>query len=144
MSDGKKKGLIIAGVTCGVLLLLTCITVGAGAFMCSGKLMEPANAARAFFGDLQQSNFAGAYGRMGQTYQATHDPAAFETNVRALPPLTTQTGVSFTGTQINNNVATLQGNLSTPQGAIPVTVVLSSVGGTWYVDAVTVQGQMLQ
>ena len=54
------------------------------------------------------------------------------------------TDVSFGNRNVNGDSATMIGDLSTPGGAVPVTVMLSRAGEHWYIDSVTVQGQMLQ
>jgi hypothetical protein len=142
MAEGNKA-LKWIGIGCGLFLLLGLCAGGGVALMCQSQLGPPVDASASFFADVRRGNYQQALSRMNGNYQTTHPLPTFQQNVQQIPALTQQTGASFNSTSVNNDVATVSGNLTTPTGDVPVTVTLSQVGGAWYIDSVMVQGQTL-
>lgn len=139
------------GIGCGVAALLSICAVG-GCFACGaagiGGIVAateaPATASHGFFSDVRGHDLAHAYGRMSDTYRATHPAAAFEAAVVGTPGLSEHTDATFNNRSINGGTATLSGTLDSPSGALPVSVVLHDAGGgTWQIDSVTVSGRPL-
>jgi hypothetical protein len=81
---------------------------------------------------------------MGASYQATHDVARFQQAVAALPPLTQATDATLSNVNVVESGATVSGVLTTPQGEVPIVLVLSEVGEYWYVEQVQVGGVPLR
>ncbi len=144
MAEGKGGALKWIGLGCGVFLLVAACGIG-GAFLACQKLFEaPEGQARGFFADLRTGNYADALRRTNAPYQSTHTVEAFQAAVSQIPAATQQTDVSFNSRNVEGNTATMIGDLKTPDGAVPVTVTLSRAAEHWYIDSVSVQGQMLQ
>jgi hypothetical protein len=144
MAEGKGGALKWIGLGCGVFLLVAACGVGAAFFACQSLFDAPEGQARGFFADLRAGNYEDALRRTNASYQSTHTVEAFQQSVSAIPITTQQTGVSFSSRDVNGDSATMIGDLDTPEGPVPVTVTLSRAAGYWYVDSVSVQGQMLQ
>ncbi len=144
MAEGKSSTLKWVGVGCGVLLLIGACGVASAFFACDRMLSPPVGQARGFFGDLRSGDYASALARTNAAYQSTHTVEAFQVAVTAMPAATGQTDVSFSNRNVEGASATVAGSLATPSGDVPVTVRLSRAGEHWYIDSVTVQGQMLQ
>ena len=133
----------------GLLLLISCgvgscMVIGGGA--AATALTATSGAAdqtKGFFADMRTRNYQGALARMSPTYQASHPLATFEQSVAALPALTEQTDDTISNRSIMNGAATMSGNLTTPQGPVPVEVTLTQSGSTWQIDSVVVGGSML-
>jgi len=142
MAEGNKA-LKWIGIGCGIFLLLGLCTGGGVFLMCQSQLGPPVDASASFFADIRRSDYQQALSRMNGTYQGTHPLPTFQQNVQQIPALTQQTGATFNNTSVNNDVATVSGSLSTPNGDVPVTVTLSKSGEHWYIDSVMVQGQTL-
>ena len=149
--QGKSSVWKWVGIGCGVLVLIgACIAVSC--IVCSGGIVgtalqateAPAEASHAFFRDTRAGNWQGAHARMNATYQSTHTPESMQMAAASIPAITQNTDSTFSGRSVMNNVATMTGVLTTPSGSVPVEVVLSGSGTTWYIDSVTVQGMMLQ
>ncbi len=144
MAEGKGGALKWIGLGCGVFLLVAACGVGAAFFACQSLFEAPEGQARGFFADLRAGNYQDALRRTDAPYQSSHTVEAFEQAVSAIPAATQQTDVSFSSRDVNGSSASMVGDLSTPNGQVPVTVTLSRAGEYWYIDSVTVQGQTLQ
>ena len=142
--DQKKKVLLYVGIGCGALLLLTCCATAGLTYYCTSMFKAPADSAHTFFRELREGDFDSARKRMGASYQASHDVAAFERSVRALPALVEQSDSTFTQRNIRPDGAELGGHLTTPSGPGPVEVSMSQVGEHWYIDRVQVRGVALE
>jgi hypothetical protein len=144
MAEGKGGALKWIGLGCGVFLLVAACGVGAAFFACQSLFEAPEGQARGFFADLRAGNYQDALRRTNAPYQSTHTVEAFQLAVSHIPVATQQTDVSFSSRDVNGDTATMIGDLDTPEGAVPVTVTLSRAGEHWYIDSVSVQGQLLQ
>jgi hypothetical protein len=139
MSDGTRIAKYV-GMGCGLMLLLG-LCCGGGAFaLFSSTLGEPHRYAHGFLDDVRAGNYPAALQRMGASYQATHDAARFQQAVAALPPLTQQTDATLSSVNVDGTVANVSGALTTPQGVVPIVLVLSQGGEYWYVEQVQVGG----
>ena len=146
MDDADKKTLKIIGITCGVLAMLSCFC-GIGMFVFGGAAIvnaAPKQSTDAFLDELARGDFVNARQRMNGGYQQTHDVPAFQRAVAALPALTTHTDRTMTNVQIQPQRASIGGNLTTPQGTVPVLFQCSKLGEHWYIDSVAVGGMPLQ
>jgi hypothetical protein len=153
MNQGMSQGggnntMKIVGITCGVLMLLSCCCgggflalggAGVGAIFSGG----PKSSTDAFLDELKANNYQQALQRMGGQYQATHDANTFAAAVATLPALTQFTDRTMNNIQINNNTGTVSGTLSTAQGPQPVVFQCSKQGEFWYIEQVTVGGVIL-
>ena len=153
MNQGMSQGggnntMKIVGITCGVLMLLSCCCgggflalsgAGVGAMLSGG----PKGSTDAFLDELKGGNYAQAFQRMGAQYQATHDVNTFTTAVGTMPALTQFTDRTMNNIQINNAAGTVSGTLTTPQGPQQVVFQCSKQGEYWYIEQVTVGGIVL-
>jgi hypothetical protein len=139
MSEGTRIAKYV-GMGCGMMLLLGLCCAGGGFLVFRSLLGEPHRYAHGFLDDVRAGNYPAALQRMGAGYQATHDVARFQQGVAALPPLTQQTDATLSNVNVQNDVANVSGTLTTPQGAVPIILVLTHAGEYWYVDQVQVGG----
>jgi len=153
MAEGRTVVKYVA-IGCGVALLLIIIGVVSclgvcGACIGGGMMMTEGAVATgtAFFDDLRNGNVEGAYDRMSETYRSDHDLAAFRQTVEGMPMMTDQTGITFTGRNINAGQQTtvrLSGVLAAPSGPANVVMQCVQVGEQWFIDAVSVEGEVFQ
>jgi hypothetical protein len=145
MSDGNQTAKYVA-IGCGVVLLLGCCTFGTLGAVCWSMVGDPHKYAHGFLNDVREGNHPAALQRMGGAYQATHDLARFQQALAALPALTQHTDATLTSVNVDGsgNAARVEGTLTTPAGAVPISMVLSKAGDYWYVEQVVVGGQPLQ
>lgn len=130
------------GMGCGLFLLLGLCTTFVS---CYALVPMPArDAAQAFLTDVRGRDFASALQRTSAAYQSTHDAARLQQAVARLPRLDQHTGATFWNASFEDEGATLDGTLSTPDGEIPLGVELVQVDGYWYVDQIVVQGVPLE
>lgn len=134
----------------GILFLMGCafggcMLMGGGAAMTAlGATEVPANQTKGFFADLRGRNYQGALARMSPAYQTAHPLATFEQSVAALPALTQQTDDTISNRSMNGATARMSGALTTPQGPVPVEVMLTQNGAAWQIDTVIVGSTLLQ
>jgi hypothetical protein len=136
-------------VLVGIIVTVSCVglcgaCVGGTMALTQGTETE----VQGFFSDLRANNLEAAYARTSQSYQASHDLAAFRQAVEDLPIATSQTGVAVTGRNVNAGGAdlavTLEGALLAPEREpVPVEIRCVRVGERWFIDAVTIQGVAL-
>lgn len=139
MADNKQVAKYV-GIGCGVVLLLSCCIGGIGFYACSNALSGPKGAAEGFFVDMREGRPEAARMRMNGAYQNSHDLAAFQQAAATIPAIASQTDTTFNSIQINNSNATVGGNLTTPNGSVPVQLTLTKIGDYWYIDTVSVSG----
>jgi hypothetical protein len=139
MSDGTRIAKYV-GLGCGVMLLLGACCGGGFFMLFNSMLGEPHRYAHGFLDDVRAESYPAALQRMGASYQATHDVARFQQAVAALPPLTQATDATLSNVNVVESGATVSGVLTTPQGEVPIVLVLSEVGDYWYVEQVQVGG----
>jgi hypothetical protein len=144
--EGKSNVGLWIGIGCGVLLMLACCGGGVAYYVFKegmGAFTAPQRHSIGFFEDIRNHGNANALRRMDGVYQSTHDLAAFDQAVASIPALQQHTNASFSSFNIQNDVATVAGSLDTPQGPVPVEVLLVKGGEFWYLSRVTVGGQVL-
>ena len=147
----KSNTLKYLAIGCVGLVLLIgcafggCMLMGGGAAVgVLGAVAAPAQQTKGFFADLRASNHQGALARMSPAYQAAHPLATFQQSVASIPALTQQTDDTISNRSISNAMATMSGSLTTPEGSVPVQVMLTQVGAAWQIDSVVVGGVPLQ
>ena len=135
------------GIGCGVIALIGACTLGSclacggvGAVGIFAAVEAPANEAKGLLADVRAQRFDAAYARMGPTYQATHDVAAFIAQVQAIPAMVAMTDDTISQRNVSNATARMSGTLQTPSGDVPVAFVLSQLGERWVVDQIDVGG----
>lgn len=144
MTDSKGSALLWVGIGCGLLFLVGTCAIAAGFVAWDQTSSAPLGQARGFFGDLRRGDYPSALARTNAAYQSTHTVEAFQGAITALPATIQQTDVSFTTESVEDSTATMSGMLATPTSPVPVTVQLSRAGEHWYIDVVTVEGQVLR
>lgn len=145
MSDGKQTLKYIA-IGCGTVLLLGCCTFGAFGAVCWSMVGGPHQYAHGFLKDLRERNYPSAMQRMGSSYHSAHDLGGFERAVAALPALAEHTDATLSRVNVDGttNTARVEGTLETASGDVPISLVLSEAGDYWYVEEVTVGGELLR
>ncbi len=156
MSDGQSNtlkyvgiGCLIVGLlgACGVGGCITCVGAGAGGIMVA--VAAPAEAAHGFMREVRTGNPAAAYARMNAGYRAAHTQADFEARLAAVPALTAATDATISQRNVNGSTAvmsgTLDGTVCAAGGtgcAVPVSFDLHQEGEAWFIDTITVDGQV--
>ncbi len=130
------------GIGCGVALLIGLCSTSLSCYVCVP--MPARDAAQAFLEDIRQRDWAGAHQRTSAEYQSRHDAARLEQSVARIPRLDQHSGATFMNASFEDDRATLDGTMSTPDGEIPVAAELVQVDGYWYVDQVVVEGVPLE
>lgn len=145
MAKGKGGAGKWIAIGCVVFVLLGACCGGIGFFLYQQTFnSDAAQMTRGFFGNLRRGEHQQALQRMNAQYQSTHALPTFQQNVQQIPALTQQTDASFSNVSVSGGTASVTGTLSTPSGDAPFDVILSEQNGYWYIDTVTVQGQLLQ
>lgn len=156
MSDGESNtlkyvgiGCLIVGLIglCGVGACFTCVGASAGGIMAS--VAAPAEAAHGFMREVRTGDRAAAYGRMNASYRAGVSQADFEARLAAFPALTGASDATLGQRSVNGSTAvmsgTLDGTVCAAGGtgcAVPISFTLHQEGETWFIDTITVEGQL--
>jgi hypothetical protein len=156
MSDGESNTLKYVGIgclvvgllgMCGVGACVTCVGAGAGGIMAA--VAAPAEAVHGFMREVRTGGSTSAYARMNASYRAANSQADFDARLAAFPALTAATDATIAQRNVNGTTAvmsgTLDGTVCAAGGtgcAVPISFTLHQEGEAWYIDTVTIEGQL--
>jgi len=156
MSDGESNtlkyvgiGCLIVGLlgVCGVGACVTCVGAGAGGIMAA--VAAPAEAAHGFMREVRTGSTPAAYARMNASYRAANTQADFDARLLAFPALTAATDATIAQRNVHGTTATMSGTLDGTVCAaggtgcaVPVSFELHQEGEAWFIDAITIEGQV--
>lgn len=130
------------GMGCGLFLLLSICTTFFSCYVC---VPIPArDAAQAFLADVRDDDWPSALQRTSADYQRGHDARRLEWAVSRLPDLERHTSATFWNASFEDERATLDGSVTTPDGEVPIGVEMVRSEGYWYVDQVVLRGVPLE
>ncbi len=130
-SDTKKLFLIIGGVA-GLFVVLI-VAIGGGIFWLFWEATSaPVRVTREHLDAINQEDYPRAYGLLSASLKAELSLEDFTNHVRANPQIFKTSDSTFSSRNIENDVCTLRGTVtSTEGGKTPVRVTLVKEGGEW-------------
>lgn len=132
MEPGTKKILlIVAGV--GLLFVLLVGGIGGGIFWLVWKATaEPTRVAREHLEAINQGDYPRAYNQLSSALKADLSQERFTEVVTQNPQVFKTTDITFSNRKIDNDVCTLRGTVTNPEGGkTPIRVTLVKEGGEW-------------
>ncbi len=145
MAEGNGNAAKWIAIGClAAIVFLCCCCGGLGGMIWQLGLKAPQGAARGFLADVRAHQYENVLKRMDAGYQSTHDVRAVQQAVEAIPALSQHTADSLMSVNVQQQTATVGGELSTPRGPAQVEFTLSLSAGHWYISTVKVDGQLLQ
>jgi len=129
--DTKKLFLIIGGVA--LLLVLLVAGIGGGIFWLVWEATaEPVRVTREHLDAINREDYPRAYDLLSASLKAELSLEDFTNHVRANPQTFKTSDSTFSNRNIENDVCTLRGTVtSTDGGKTPVRVTLVKEGGEW-------------
>jgi hypothetical protein len=141
--EKKKSPLMYILMGCGGIVLLG-VVIGALTIFGAAKLItEPTNVAKSFVDTIIEGDYETAYDTMtSNSFQETTPREEFLASETDDSPFTDAATVSFSSFNIENNTALVGGMLQGPE-ALPLTVILHKVDGTWLVSGLSFEELIL-
>jgi hypothetical protein len=129
--DTKKLFFIIGGVA--VLFVVLIAAIGGGIFWLVWEATaEPVRVTRDHLDAINKEDYPRAYSYLSASLQAELSLEDFTNHVRANPQIFKTSDSTFSNRNVENDVCTLRGTVtSTDGGKTPVRVTLVKEGGQW-------------
>lgn len=138
---GKGPMVWVLAGCCGCLLLAVAGFLGIFGIAFIGT-QPAATAVQAMLADAKAGRLDAAYQRFSSGYQGRVSQAQFAAIVAQHPELGQNAGASFMKRSIENNVATLEGTLATPDKTqVPAVFRLVKEGSAWKIDEMRLSGE---
>lgn len=134
-----KKGWVIGCVMVLVLGLVCAGVIAAIGYWGYGVFTKMTGASDAFLVKLGAGDVEGAYNSAAPGLQSQQTLAEFKAEVEKLG-LTGYQASSWTGFRAENNIAVVEGSVTTKTGTIPLTVRLVQEGSDWKVLGLSSSG----
>jgi len=131
----KKIVLILVGV--GLLFILLIAGIGGGIFWLVWEwTSEPVRVTREHLDAINREDYPHAYSLLSTSLKAELSLEDFTNHVRQNPQIFKTTDSTFSNRNIENDVCTLRGTVtSTEGGKTPVRITLVKEGGQWRIRA---------